>query len=72
MDKASESKLGAAYEPIANIGSQVINGTNHVILCKVTPVAPGAASKFAMVQVAETIDGKCTITEVTDLVISAT
>lgn len=72
MDKASESKLGAAYEPVANIGSQVINGTNHVILCKVTPVAPGAASKFAMVQVAETVDGKCTISEVTDLAISAT
>lgn len=72
MDKASESKLGATYEPVANIGSQAINGTNHVILCKVTPVAPGAESKFAMVQVAETVDGKCTITEVTDLAISVT
>ena len=71
MDKASATKLGATYEPVANIGSQVINGTNHVILCKITAVAPGAASKFAVVQIRETVDGKCTIAEVTDIVISA-
>jgi len=71
MDKASASKLGAAYEPVANIGSQVINGTNHVILCKVTAVAPNSTGKFALVQIAETVDGNCKITEVTDLVLSA-
>lgn len=71
MDKASANKLGATYEPIANIGSQVINGTNHVILCKITAVAPNSTGKFALVQVAETVDGNCKITEVTDLVLSA-
>ena len=71
MDKASANKLGATYEPIANIGSQVINGTNHVILCKVTAVAPNSTGKFALVQIAETVDGNCKITEVTDLVLSA-
>ena len=71
MDKASASKLGATYEPVANIGSQVINGTNHVIFCKITPVAPNAQSTFALVQVAETVDGKCTIAEVDDIVLSA-
>ena len=71
MDKASAGKLGASYEPVANIGSQVINGTNHVLLCKVTAVVPGSTGKFALVQVMETVDGKCKITEVTDLVLSA-
>ncbi|MCR4776199.1 MAG: hypothetical protein K5869_07460 [Saccharofermentans sp.] len=71
MDKASASKLGANYEPVANIGSQVINGTNHVILCKVTAVSPNSTCKYALVQVMETIDGKCTISEVTDIVLSA-
>lgn len=71
IDKATASKLGAKYEPVANIGSQVINGTNHVILCKVTAVSPNAAGNYAIVQVMETIDGKCTITDVTDITISA-
>lgn len=71
VDKASKIKLGASYEPIANIGTQVINGTNHVILCKVTAVTPGAQSRFALVQIAERVDGECSIGDVTDIVISA-
>ena len=71
IDKASKTKLGASYEPVANIGSQVINGTNHVVLCKVTATAPGAQSRFALVQIAEMIDGKCSIGDVKDIVISA-
>ena len=71
VDKASQSKLGAEYKPVANIGSQVINGTNHVVLCKITATTPGNAGRFALVQIRETVDGKCDITEVTDLDISA-
>ena len=71
LDKATATKLGATYEPVANIGSQVINGINYVVLCKVTGVAPGAATNYAIVQIRETIDGECTITDVTDIVISA-
>ena len=71
LDKATATKLGARYEPVANIGSQVINGINYIILCKVTAVAPGATTNYAIVQIRETIDGECTITEVTDIVISA-
>ena len=71
LDKASKTKLGASYEPVANIGSQVINGTNHVVLCKVTATAPGAQSSFALVQVAEMVNGECSIGDVKDIVISA-
>ena len=34
MAKLEESITGAEYEPIAYIGSQVVNGTNHAILAK--------------------------------------
>lgn len=31
-----EELVGAAYEPIAYIGSQVVNGTNHAVIAKQT------------------------------------
>ena len=34
--KISEDFVGADYEPIAYIGSQVVNGTNHVVLAEQT------------------------------------
>ena len=30
----SEKLIGAEYEPIAYLGSQVVNGTNHAVLAK--------------------------------------
>ena len=35
FDKACETLTGATYEPVAYIGSQLVSGTNHAILCKV-------------------------------------
>ncbi|MBR4915027.1 MAG: hypothetical protein IKZ42_07105 [Clostridiales bacterium] len=67
IEKAAQSKLGAKYEPIANIGLQIVSGTNHAVICKVTPVSPDASSKYAMVYVYESLDGKCEITEVSEL-----
>ena len=34
--KVFESMVGASYEPIAYLGSQLVNGTNHALLCKQT------------------------------------
>lgn len=33
-DEAFEKLLGAKYEPIVYVGSQVVNGTNHMIIAK--------------------------------------
>ena len=36
MGELSETLVGATYDPIAYLGSQVVNGTNHAVLAKQT------------------------------------
>ena len=62
--------LGAEYEPIANIASQLVSGTNHAILCRITPVAPNAESHFAVVYIYENLEGQCNITDTADITFS--
>ena len=63
--KAVEAKGGDQYEPIAYIGSQVVAGTNHAILCKTMPSASGqdAKSSLVIVYVYEDLQGNCEITD---------
>ena len=68
LEKASATLTGATYEPVAYIGSQVVSGKNHYILCKMTPSVKelnGAAS-YVFVTVYENLEGKCEITNTTD------
>ena len=69
MDKATETLTGATYEPVAYIGSQVVAGTNHAILCKVVPSVPAADAKaeYVLVYVYEDLQGNCQITETTNI-----
>ena len=67
IDKASETLTGAIYEPVAYLGSQVVSGRNHAVLCKMTPSVPelnGKAS-YVIVYVYEDVQGNCEITETT-------
>ena len=69
LDKATETLTGATYTPVAYIGSQVVAGTNHAILCKSTPSVaelkdPGS---FILVTIYEDLQGKCEITETKDI-----
>ncbi len=72
MDKATETLTGETYEPVAYIGSQVVSGTNHAILCKATPSVKelNGASKWVLVYVYENLDGKCEITGTEDVTIA--
>ena len=49
------------YEPVAYIGSQVVSGMNHAVLCKVISNTSDQIS-LAVVYVYEDINGKCQIT----------
>ena len=49
------------YEPVAYIGSQVVSGMNHAVLCKVISNTSDQTS-LAVVYVYEDINGKCQIT----------
>lgn len=69
VDKATETLTGATYEPVAYIGSQVVAGKNHAILCMSTPSVKelnGAAS-YVLITIYEDLQGKCEITETKDV-----
>lgn len=63
--KAVEAKGGDAYEPVAYVGSQIVSGTNHAILCKTMPSVSGqdTASSLVLVYVYEDLQGNCEITD---------
>ena len=68
-EKATETLTGATYEPVAYIGSQVVAGTNHAILCKSTPSVAelNGATTYVLVYVYQDLQGNCEITETTDI-----
>jgi len=64
LNKATANLAGGTYEPVAYIGSQVVAGTNHRILCKFTPATKDPQSTYAIVTVYEDLEGNAEITEI--------
>ena len=64
VEKAASGLTGAGYDPVAYVASQVVAGTNHLILCTVAPTAPGAEAHYALVTVYEDLEGGASIIEV--------
>ncbi len=68
VEKASSKVLGAKYEAVAYIGSQVVAGRNHMILVKSTPLTrENAPGSLILITVYEDLQGNCQITETTDV-----
>lgn len=55
---------GPVYMPIANVGTQVVSGTNYAILCKTAPSHSemNDKAKLVLVYVYENLQGACEIT----------
>ena len=70
VDKATEKLLGAEYEPVAYIGSQVVAGMNHAVLCRVTAVSPDAESGYALVYIYEDLNGGVEVLEINEITLS--
>ena len=49
--------VGADYEPIAYLGSQVVNGTNYRILALMKLVTPNAEKRIIKMIIHEELDG---------------
>ena len=64
FDKATETLTGVDYEPYAYLASQVVAGTNHLVLCKATPTVPDAVTTYALVTVYEDLNGNAEITDI--------
>ena len=63
LHKAMDQMTGATYTPVAYLGSQVVAGTNHAILCRVAPVVPDPVERYVIVFLYEDLDGNVQITE---------
>ena len=68
---ALEGLVGASYEPVANLGEQVVAGLNRCLLCQVSPVVPNAQPHYALVYVYEKLDGGAELLQVIDLDVGA-
>ena len=53
--------VGASYQPILYLGTQVVAGLNHLVLCKITLVTAEPVETFALVVVYEDFAGDVTI-----------
>lgn len=49
--------VGADYEPIAYLGSRVVNGTNYRVLALMRPVVANAEKKIVKMIIHEELDG---------------
>ena len=67
LTKACEGLDGAAYEPVAYLGSQVVSGVNYALLCKVTPVVPDAQAHLCVVKVYKDLNGGAEILSAEDV-----
>ena len=66
LDKGMEGLVGVNYTPVAYLGSQVVSGTNHAILCQATVVYPGAAPYFVIVYLYEDLQGNVSLMNIAD------
>ena len=58
--------LGATYKPIWYIGSQLVNGTNHLLICEQTKSTKDAVKRIVAVVINISTDGKASIVEIID------
>ena len=65
FEAATKGLMGASYQPIAYLGSQVVAGANYKFLCKVGTATPDSAAAIKEVVVYKALDGTATITSVT-------
>lgn len=64
FEKALEGLTGAKYEAVAYIASQLVSGTNHLFLVRVSPVIPDPVEKYALARVYEDLSGNVRLEEV--------
>ena len=66
LDKALEEYDGMTFEPVALLGTQVVAGTNYMILCKGTTVTQTPVTSLKVVVVYKDLKGNAIISKVSD------
>ncbi len=67
FDKGMEGLIGVDYVPVAYLGSQMIAGYNHAILCLATAVYPEAQPHWVIVYLSENLEGGVSVTDIAEL-----
>lgn len=68
--KAVSGLTGVSYTPAAYLGSQVVAGTNYMILCRSKVVYPGAAAQWSLVKVYKDLKGNASFLDAETLELS--
>ena len=68
FEKATQTLTGAELEPVAYLGSQVVAGSNYLVLCKQTATVPGAEPEFSLATVYSDLEGNAEIKEIEEIV----
>jgi len=71
FDKAMEGYTGAGYTPVAYLGSQVVSGTNYMLLCKSELVTAQPVVKNVVVVIYADLEGNAEVKSVKDLDLDA-
>ena len=64
LDKALEKMTGAEYTPVAYLGSQVVAGMNHFILCRTSQATQDADEYYSIVTLYADLEGGAEITDI--------
>ena len=71
IEKALDGLVGVNYVPVAYLGSQVVAGTNHAILCLATAVVPDAVPAWTILYLYEDLTGNVSILRFQNVTLSA-
>lgn len=64
--KATEALTGATLEPVAYVGSQVVAGTNYMVLCRATSSTENPETKYQMAVIYADLEGNAEVTSLKD------
>ena len=64
FDKASETFTGSELKPVAYVASQVVAGTNYMILCEAATTTEQPKTSYQMVVVYADLEGNAEITQI--------
>ncbi len=64
FDTATEGLVGAGYDPMAYLGSQVVAGANYAVLCHQTLMDKDATEKNVVMYIYADLDGGAEITDI--------
>ena len=64
LDSYQTGTITVAYTPVAYLGSQLVAGTNHAVLCRASEINKG--SSWVIIYLYEDLQGEATVLNVAD------